>query len=68
MIYKQEIRPALINATIKKLIKINPFYGNITVHEWEDLIDQSGTVSWKFLTHKNAGESTNSDQTDSHDI
>ena len=71
MIYWQECgsqaRNFLINVTLQILTKINPFYSNITIHEWEDLSDQSDTVLWKLLTDKNARESNNRDQTDSDD-
>ena len=62
-----QARNVLINVTLQILTKINPFYSNITIHEWEDLSDQSDTVLWKLLTDKNAGESNNRDQTDSDD-
>ena len=42
MVNKQQIRPALVNAALQKLTKINPFCSNITVdNEWEDLREQS---------------------------
>ena len=42
VVNKQQIRPALVNAALQKLTKINPFYSNITVdNEWEDLSEQS---------------------------
>ena len=34
----QQIHPALVNAALKNVTKINPFYSNITIiNEWEDL-------------------------------
>ena len=54
---------------IQKLVQINPFYSNITIHnEWEDLSEQSDPLLWKLLTDKNAQESNNIDQMDSNDI
>ena len=54
---------------IQKLVQINPFYSNITIHnEWEDLSEQSDPLLWKLLTDKNARESNNIDQMDSNDI
>ena len=68
MVNKQQIHPALVNTALQKLAQINPFYSNITVHnEWEDLSEQSDPVVWKFLTDKNAQESSNIKQTDGDD-
>ena len=72
VVNKQQIHPALVNATLQKLTKISPFYSNITIdYEWEDFSEQSDLVLWKLLTDKNTGkntsESNNSDQTDSDD-
>ena len=54
MVNKQQIRPALVNATLQKLTKINPFYSNTTIdNEWEDFSEQSDQVLWKLLTDKN---------------
>ena len=42
MVNKQQIRPALVNAALEKLTKINPFYSNITIdNDWEDFSEQS---------------------------
>ena len=66
VVNKQPIRSVLVNTSLQKLQKINPFYSNITTHnELEGLNEQSDLVLWKLLTDKNAGESNNRDQTDS---
>ena len=72
MVHKQQIHPAVVNAALQKLTKINPFYSNITIdNELEDFSEQSDPVLCKLLTDKNtdknARESNNSDQTDSDD-
>ena len=54
MVNKQQICPALVNAALQKLTKINPFYNKITIHnEWGDLSEQSDLLLWKLLTDKN---------------
>ena len=68
LVNKQQLLPSLVNAAFQKLTKINPFYSNITTdYEWEDLIEQSDLVLWKFRTDKNARQSNNSDLTDRDD-
>ena len=69
MVNKQQICPALVNAALQKLTKINPFYSNITIdNEWADFSEQPDPVLRKLLSGKSARESNNSDQTDSDDI
>ena len=51
VVNNQQIRSALVNTTLQKLTKINPFYSNIIIHnESEDLCEQSDPVLWKLLT------------------
>ena len=72
VVNKQQICPALVNATLQKLTKINLFYSNITIdNEWKGFSEQSDLLLWKLLTDKNtvknARESNNNDETDSDD-
>ena len=49
MINRQQIRPTF-NVALQKLIKINPFYSNITTNnKQEDFSEQSDTVLWKLV-------------------
>ena len=71
MINRQQIRPSC-NVALQKLIKINPFYSNITTNnKREDFSEQSDTMLWKLLTDKNivkdAREANKSDETYSDD-
>ena len=66
VVNKQQFLPALVNASLQKLTKINPFYSNITINnEWKNFWEQLDPLLWKHLADKNARESNNSDQTDS---
>ena len=68
VVNKQQICPSLVNMALQKLVQINLFYSNISIHnEWEDLSEQSDLVLWKRLTDKNTQESNNRDRTDSDD-
>ena len=59
VVKKQQICPALLNGTLQKLTKINPFYSNITTdNEWEDFSEQSDSVLWNILTDRNADKNT----------
>ena len=67
MINRQQICPTF-NVALHKLIKINPFYSNITTNnEREDFSEQSDIVLCKLLTDKNtvkdAREANESDET-----
>ena len=47
---KQHIRPVAFNRTLVKLIKINPFYKDISIdNECEDLSEQSDPELWKKI-------------------
>ena len=51
VVNNQQICSALVNTTLQKLTKINPFYSNIIIHnESEHLCEQSDPVLWKLLT------------------
>ena len=68
VVNKQQICPSLVKMALQKLVQINLFYSNISIHnEWEDLSEQSDLVLWKGLTDKNTQESNNRDRTDSDD-
>ena len=48
---KQNIRPALVNKALEKLVEINPFYKNVRIDDtWEDVSEESDPVLWNILT------------------
>ena len=52
---KQNIRPALVNKALEKLVEINPFYNSIHIDDsWEDVSKESDSTLWSILTDENA--------------
>ena len=63
---KQNIRPALVNKALEKLVEIDPFYKNVHIDDtWEDVSEESDPVLWNILTDENAKPQDN--ETDSDD-
>ena len=68
---QQHIRPSVVNAALKKLIEINPFYCDVTIsNNWEKLNESSDPELWKILTEdtndleNNYDSPTDSDESD----
>ena len=63
---KQNIRPALVNKALEKLVEINSFYKDVRIDDtWEDLSEESDPGLWNILTDENA--KPQNDETDSDD-
>ena len=65
----QVVQPAKVNAALKKLTEINPFYKDISIADtWADVNEQSDPELWKLLTNeKTECDSDNDKEIDSDD-
>ena len=65
---RQNVRPALVNKALEKLVEINPLYKNVTIDKaWEDVSEETDPELWNLLTNENAPNDDKVFDTDSDD-
>ena len=63
---RQNVRPALVNKALKKLVEVNLLYKNVTVDQsWENVSEETDPELWNLLTNENATDNDKGLETDS---
>ena len=63
---RQNVRPALVNKALKKLVEVNLLYKNVTVDQsWENVSEETDPELWNLLTNEDATDNDKGLETDS---